>query len=52
MANYNKLNSNKHVHISCIYVKVKTLPPVLYEKYSTRREAKMSNITQGNANIT
>ena len=32
-----------------IYVRVKSLPPVLYGKYSTRHKAKIANITRSKA---
>ena len=32
-----------------MYVIVKSLPPVLYGKYSTRHEAEMANIARGKA---
>ena len=32
-----------------ICVRVKSLPPVLYRKYSTRHEAEMANIARGEA---
>ena len=32
-----------------IYVRVKSLPPVLYGKKSTRHEAEMANIARGEA---